>query len=330
MEDRDLVSAGISILYVSLAAYMVLDFFIPTYVVSPGMGHGPYTYNTATLYSIVQVPLYLVSAYFFLRFVYGKATQNMLFLGLALNYAAFMCFLFTFASDSRFLLGDPTFTFLPTYYVWIGISIGLFLLGFSFLARSRNLDIIAAAKDRTTVVFGIIYTSMIPFILLFLFIPFPYTLEEFSSYVNFGMTPPGYIFLTGCVFLVASLIGNILFLASTERTGSGKIGFRLGLLGSIICIIGSVIAMTYNSPVAFLPVIILITMIFLIISGSLLYSRVFKVEYTDETAFEIQTTQTPRVSIHQSGPRCLQCYSNTRYIPEEARYYCDHCQKYIE
>ncbi|HUY01274.1 MAG TPA: hypothetical protein VMV49_17060 [Candidatus Deferrimicrobium sp.] len=131
------------------------------------------------------------------------------------------------------------------------------------------------AKDRVTIIFGIIYSICVALIWIFLFLPYDYP----STISDFYMASPGGRFAElGAWILIPSTILYIIFFASNEGDYSAMGGFAFGIFGCIIGIIGQIYHLiwfwwfTYPN-LNFIPVYMLIFFILLVIFGSLLFIR---------------------------------------------------------
>ncbi len=150
---------------------------------------------------------------------------------------------------------------------------------------------------------------------------------------------PVILFYFGLIIFIPVFILNTVFFASSESDTSGTVGFIFGIFAWLLCVAGSIMALTSSHPSVDVgaATIGLILTILIVVSGSFLYSRINKVDgYIPEV---IRRTRRPSVIRRTSypavrtlsnapGPPCPECHRNTTYIAQYERFYCYNCGKY--
>lgn len=129
------------------------------------------------------------------------------------------------------------------------------------------------AKDRGTIVLGIIYCSIIGICWLLMFSTIYYGNHLYD--LIYLLSPGGRLATFGNCFLIVSFIFYMIFFCSTEGGRSASVGFGLGMPGWIIGIIGSFInyySVYYYSSIP-IATILLIFYITLIVLGAILFAR---------------------------------------------------------
>ena len=140
-------------------------------------------------------------------------------------------------------------------------------------------------KSTPTIVFAVLYIALTGLQWIFLFLPYSFydfLYDQWTYSIFFIFSGGGYLILFGALFLIPSSILFIIFALSTEGTASGKIGYGLGLPGWLLGIAGCIDAfyIIYGYPsldTLYVPLCSTLFMIGLIIFGSLLFKRVYKV-----------------------------------------------------
>jgi len=129
MAGKDKILHYISIIYIALIIYLLLDLLL-------------FFYQRLYIFTILQVALLFFSAYFYLKFVYGTATQRYIFVGFGLNCGALWFFIWPFIYGFTF---DYYFSIRFLFYIWVFISICLFLINFIYISK-RNVKSISIEK----------------------------------------------------------------------------------------------------------------------------------------------------------------------------------------
>lgn len=197
-------------------------------------------------------------------------------------------------------------------------------------------------KNSISIGLGSIYLLLIGFIWVLLFSVHHIHLEQSYYYtILYIDTNAGPITIIGGAFLIPSLIGNIKFSLDVRNTWCHKIGFIFGIVGWVVCFIGSIIGVKYpyysydyhlwsERYFEFTPYIstaILLCVVGLILTGILLYARIWENFQPVFETFTI-TPNSEKITLKWVSP-CPTCHSTTRYISLYDRFYCDRCQKYL-
>ncbi|MDD1777005.1 MAG: hypothetical protein LUQ65_02475 [Candidatus Helarchaeota archaeon] len=205
------------------------------------------------------------------------------------------------------------------------------------------------AKDSVTVYIGIVYISLIILQWITQFLPYNYAIWNpvFLDYVYYNsifiLNGSTWVFLIlGAVLLIPCFILNIIFIASSQGTKSGKAGFGLGAAAWVYLVIAPL--SIYLDPnhlilTPYVPLLSAILTICLIIFGILLFTRAFKIQsrINQEFLSSLSTPSPggpPRLRASSSdylvGPPCPDCNKTTKYDAQYDRYYCLDCKKYLE
>ena len=205
------------------------------------------------------------------------------------------------------------------------------------------------AKDSLTVRIGLVYISLIIIQWIIHFLPYDYgtwdplhSRFDYYSSIYVLNSSSGFLLFFGIVLLIPSLILNIVFIASTKGTTSGKTGFGLGVAAWGNLVIGHLA--TFFNPshliiTPYIPIVSTTLTICLTIFGTLLFSRVYKSkprpdeELPSSSAFpspESSSRLSASPSDYLVGPPCPDCNKATKYMAQDDRYYCQDCDKYLE
>jgi len=198
------------------------------------------------------------------------------------------------------------------------------------------------AKDSIAVKVGIVSLTLIIIQWIIQFLPYEYNSHsDYHSSIYLLNSTSGFIMFFGVILLIPSFILNAVFIASTKGLTSGKAGFGLGVAGWAILVFGNLAV--YLDPghliiTTYIPLLSTTLTICLIIFGSLLFSRVYKIKpRTDQDLSSTFTTTSPEGASQSKasssddlvGPPCPHCNKATKYTAKYDRYYCPDCKKYL-